>query len=82
MNNVLLAGVKFLPEMHLRQSEFTGSACRSFTTSKEWMQKFKEAGDSRYIYQNELDKICIQHDMAYGILKIFHWYYWIGLMEF
>ena len=34
------------------------------------MQKFEEAGDSRYIYQNELDKICIQHDMVYGILKI------------
>ena len=33
------------------------------------MQKFKEARDSRYIYQNELDKACFQHDMAYGDFK-------------
>ena len=33
------------------------------------MQKFKETGDSRYIYQNELDKACFQHDMAYGDFK-------------
>ena len=30
---------------------------------------FKEAGDSRYTYQNELDKVCFQHNMAYGYLK-------------
>ena len=40
-----------MPEMH---SELTCSACRSFTTNKERMQKFEEAGDSRYIYKNEL----------------------------
>ena len=34
------------------------------------MQKFKETGDSRHIYQNELDKACFQHDMAYGDFKI------------
>ena len=33
------------------------------------MQKFKETGDSPYIYQNELDKACFQHDMAYGDFK-------------
>ena len=32
-------------------------------------KKFKKAGDSRYIYQNELDKACFQHDMAYGNFK-------------
>ena len=32
------------------------------------MQKFK-TGYSRYIYQNELDKACFQHDMAYGYFK-------------
>ena len=26
----------------------------------------KEARDSRYIYQNELDKPCFQHNMTYG----------------
>ena len=30
---------------------------------------FKETADSRYIYRNELDKACFQHDMAYGDFK-------------
>ena len=47
-----------MPETHLRQPEFTNSACRPFTKSKEKIQKFKETVDSRYIYQNELDKAC------------------------
>ena len=29
-------------------------------------KKFKVTGDSRYIYQNELDKACFLHDMAHG----------------
>ena len=33
------------------------------------MQKFKQTGDSRYFYKNELDKACFQHDMAYGNFK-------------
>ena len=33
------------------------------------MQKFKQTGDSRYIYKNELDKACFQQDMAYGDFK-------------
>ena len=37
--------------------------------NKERIQKFKETGDSRYIYQNELGKACFQHDMAYGDFK-------------
>ena len=48
--------------MHLRQPGFTDSACGPFT-------KHKERGDSRYIYENELDKACFQHDMAYGDFK-------------
>ena len=51
--------------MHLRQCGFTYSACGPFTKNKERIQKFKETGDSTYIYQNELDKTCFQHDMAY-----------------
>ena len=69
VNNFSLAGDKFMPEMHLRQSEFTYSACGPFTKNKEKIQKFKETGDSRYIYQNELDKACFHHDMAYGDFK-------------
>ena len=37
--------------------------------NKERIQKFKQTGDSRYIYRNELDKACFQHDMAYGDFK-------------
>ena len=33
------------------------------------IQKFKETGDTSYIYKNELDKACFQHDMAYGGFK-------------
>ena len=68
-NTFLLDGDKFIPEMHLRQPGITYSACEPFTKSKERIQKFKQTGDSRYIYKNELDKACFQHDMAYGDFK-------------
>ena len=58
-----------MPEMHLKQPQFTYSACGPFTKNKERIQKFKEARDSKYIYRNELDKACFQHDMAYGDFK-------------
>ena len=38
-----------------------------FTKSKR--KNFKETGDSKYIYQNELDKACFEHNMAYGHFK-------------
>ena len=47
-----MAGDKFMPEKQLWQSTFFYSAWGPFTKNKEWIQKFKEAGDSRYIYQN------------------------------
>ena len=56
--------------MHLRQPGFNYSACGTFAKNKERMGKFRETGDSRYIYQNELDKACFQHDMAMEILRI------------
>ena len=73
MNNVinkfLLAGDKFMPEMHLRQPRFVYSACRPFTRHKERIKEFKRTGDTRYIYRNELDKACFQHDSAYADQK-------------
>ena len=36
INKFLLAGDKFMPEMHLRQPQFTYSACRAFTKHKEF----------------------------------------------
>ena len=44
--------------MHLRQPG-----------NKERIKKFKEPGDSRYIYQNKLDEAYFQHDIAYGDFK-------------
>ena len=69
VNKFLLAGDKFMPEMHLKQPGFTYSACGPFTKNKERIQKFKETGDTSYIYKNELDKARFQHDMAYGDFK-------------
>ena len=70
MNNVinkfLLAGDKFMLEMHLRQPRFVYSACGPFTRHKERIKKFKQKGDTHYIYRNELDKACFQHDSAYA----------------
>ena len=58
-----------MTEMGLRQPGFTYSTCGPFKNNKERIQKFKETGDSRYIYQNELDKACFQDNMAYGDFK-------------
>ena len=69
VNKFLLAGNKFVPEMYLKQPVFTYSACGPFTRNKERIQKCKETGDTSYIYKNELDKVCFQHDMAYGDFK-------------
>ena len=69
INRFLLAGDKYMPERHLRQSEFTYDVCGPFTKNKERIHKLKETGDSRYIYQNEQDKACFQHDIVYGDFK-------------
>ena len=69
VNTFLLARDKFMSEMHLKQTGFTYSACRLFTENKERIQKFKETGDTSYIYKNELHKACFQHDMTYGDFK-------------
>ena len=58
-----------MSEMHLRKPGFTYSACGPFTKNKERIQELEKTGDSRYIYQNELDKACFRLDMAYGDFK-------------
>ena len=60
---------KSMPEIRLRQPVFAYSACGPFTKNEKRMKKLKETGYSRYIYQNELDKACFQHDMTYGNFK-------------
>ena len=58
-----------MPEMHLRQPQFTCSACGPFTKHQQRIQKFKQTGDTKYIYRNELDKACFAHDAAYSDSK-------------
>ena len=55
-----------MPEMHLKQPDFTYSACGPFTKNKERIEKFMQTGNTDYIYKNDLDKACFQHDMAYS----------------
>ena len=62
----LLAGGKFMLEIHLKQSGFTYSACGPFPKNKEIIEKFVQTGNTDFIYKNELVKACFQHDMAYG----------------
>ena len=69
VNKFLLAGDKFMPEMHLKQPGFNYSACVPFTKSKERIKKFMQTGNTDFIYRNELDEPCFQHDMAYGKSK-------------
>ena len=69
VNKILLAGDKFMPEMHLKQPRFSYSASGPFTKSKERIEKFMKTENTDFIYRNDLDKGCFQHDMAYGESK-------------
>ena len=68
INKLLLLGDRFMLEMkvwtHFGQPGSKYSSWWQFTKSKEKIRKFKETGDLWYIYQDELDKACFQHDMA------------------
>ena len=69
VNKFLLVGDKFMKETHLKQPGFTYSTCGPFTKNKERIEKFMQTGNTDFIYKNELDKACFQHDMAYGKSK-------------
>ena len=69
VNNLLLAGDKCMPEIHLRQPQFTYIASGPFTRHEERIQKFKETAGTNYLYKNELDKACFVHDAAYSDSK-------------
>ena len=58
VNTFLLAGDKFMPEIHLVDPIVKKySACGPFKLH------------SSYIYKNDLDKACFQHDMACNKFK-------------
>ena len=69
VNKFLLVGDKFMPEMHLKQPGFTYSAFGPFTKNKERIGKFMQTENIDFIYKNERDKACFEHDMAYGKTK-------------
>ena len=70
INNFLLVGDKFTPEMHLHQPKIGKySACGSFTKHEQRIQDFMRDGRLNHIYKKELDKACFQHDMAYNKYK-------------
>ena len=52
INKFLLTGDKFMQELHLKQSGFTFSACRSFTKLRERIRKFRDAGNFKHLYRN------------------------------
>ena len=66
VNKFLLAGDKFISELHLRQPVFTYSACGLFTKHRERILKFRETGNLKILYRKELDKTYFTHDAAYS----------------
>ena len=69
INKFLLTGTKVMPELHLKQLEFTYSACGPFTKYRERIQTFRETGNLRPLYRSELDKTCFAHYAAYSDSK-------------
>ena len=57
--------------MPLKQPGFTYSACGLFTRNKERIEKLIQTGNTDFIFRNELDKACFQHNIAYGKSKDF-----------
>ena len=55
VNKFLLAGDKFMSEMHLKQPQFTYNACGPFTKNKEKIERFMQTENTDFIYKNELD---------------------------
>ena len=62
---ILLTGYKFMPELHLTQPRFTYSACEPVTKHGKRIKKFRETGNLKHLYRNELDKTCFAHDAPY-----------------
>ena len=69
VNKCLLVGDKFMPEMHLKQPNFSYGACGPFAKNKERIEKIMQTGNTNYIHKNDLDKACFQHNIAYGKFK-------------
>ena len=55
INFGILTEDKNMPELHLKQPGFTQSTCGPFTKHYERIQKFRETGNLKHLYRNELD---------------------------
>ena len=55
----LLAGEKFMPELHLRQPGFTNCICGPFTKHSEKIQTFKEVGNLNIFIEINLTKLVL-----------------------
>ena len=69
INKFLLTGDKFMPKLHLQQPGFTYSACGPFTKYCKRVEKFREPGNLKHLYKNELGKAYFAHDAAYSDSK-------------
>ena len=70
INTFLLAGDKFMPELHLVDPIVKKySACGPFTKHTQRILDFLNTGKLSYIYKNDLDKACFQQHMAYNKFK-------------
>ena len=58
-----------MQELDLKQPGFTYSTCGPFTKHCERIQKFKETGNLKHLYRNELDKTHIDHYATYSDSK-------------
>ena len=65
----LFTADKFMLELHLKQPGFTYSACEPFSKHCGRIQKFRETGNLKHLYRNELDKACFGHDASYSDSK-------------
>ena len=70
VNKFLLAGHKFMLEMHLKQLGFTYNACEPFTKNKEKIQKFKETGNKTIFTKMNLIRLVFHMIWLKEILKI------------
>ena len=63
----LLSGYKFMPEIHLKQPYLLIVLVVHLLKTR--IEKFMQTCNTDYIYKSDLDKACLQHNMAYGKYK-------------
>ena len=70
VNKFLLAGDKFMPEMHLKQPGFTYSACGPFTKKKKEFRNLKKQEIQTIFTKMNLIRLVFSMIWLIGILKI------------